>query len=1194
MSNTVNNKISIVGGTVTNGTTYKADNLTTAVVGGAVQIQMKESPTFKDITATNGTNTVTVSGTNGTVSGLTNTDWSDTTSGVDSRAGVAATEGQLKSVKTALATSISTNADNITTNANNITANTNRIAANENAISTLSNGFNVTSAATGSGTVDGTSSTAVKAGDTVTLKAGNNLALTQSGSTFTYALQDKVTLGSGANAITLDGVNGTIGLGGISFNGTNNTASIGGVTVNGTNNVITGLSNTTFDASNITSGRAATEDQLKQVYNAVTDTSGEVTNAKFGITAGDGSSVTSGLNKNIAIVGGTPSSTATYSADNITTKVVNGQIQIQMSTTPSFDAVNATTGTVGGVTLADNTVTADAVAAKTVTASDSMTTGTGANAVTLDGTAGTVTAGTGDNAITLNGANGTITAGTGVTLDGIAGTGTFGGITINGGAGGTGTISGLTNTTWNDSTSGTGTRAGVAATEGQLHDVRAMITMVSNDTTSNINTVQQTINQQQQAITQLQQGLTVNAGATNGGTNNTTNSSVTVTQENALTLEAGKNMTVTNGTNGYVFELSPNVSVDSVNASDSVTSNTLTANNTLNVGNMMSMDASTGVFSMGGTTPTIILNSSNSSASVGNVNIDGSSGYVTGLTNTTWDASNYQANRAASEGQIKYIIDELNTGVQISIDGTKIQDIKLDDTNSTTTNSFMRLIRAAVKLAVTDTSSTTSGSTSTDSSSGTSTSSTTDSTTNTPISSNNQINFKSGDNIKITSDGTNIVIAADGLVTNDQFNTAINNLQNSTTHFVSINASDRTSGNYSNDGAAATNSMAFGVGASVAKGADYSVAFGNGATVSADGGAAVAMGNKSSVTAENGVAVGNSASVSGSNGVAIGNSAAASATNGVAIGNGASVTTDQGVAIGSGSVASAPTSTVAMTVAGTSYETAGGTAYSTVSVGASGKERTITNVAAGQVTSSSTDAVNGSQLYAVMQAVDTNATNISDVATAVSQMASNVNKLGKEVVDVGAESAALAALKSIAYDPANPTQFMAGVGTYRGHSVGAIGFSHYTSDKLEYHMGTTLGSTHNMMNAGVTIKFGSSSGVVPMTATEAARQLADLKSQVAELRKQNEAMSKQNAEMTKQSAANSQQTQAINQQNVANMAKLQSDNAKLQADNTKLQSDVQTLHQDNEQLRADNAKLRADNEETKAKLDMIMKKLGLS
>ena len=182
VTNTVNNKISIVGGTVTSGTAYKADNLTTAVVNGAVQIQMKESPTFKDITATNGTNTVTVSGTNGTVSGLTNTSWTDNTSGTGTRAGVAATEGQLASVKSTLGTSIS--------------ANTTAINNNTSAISTLQGGFNVIGAASGSGTVSGNTSTAVKAGNTVTYTAGDNLELTQDGSTFTYALNPTVTLGS--------------------------------------------------------------------------------------------------------------------------------------------------------------------------------------------------------------------------------------------------------------------------------------------------------------------------------------------------------------------------------------------------------------------------------------------------------------------------------------------------------------------------------------------------------------------------------------------------------------------------------------------------------------------------------------------------------------------------------------------------------------------------------------------------------------------------------------------------------------------------------------------------------------------------------------------------------------------------------------------------------------------------------------
>ena len=71
-------------------------------------------------------------------------------------------------------------------------------------------------------------------------------------------LNDKVTLGTGANAVTIDGTTGAI---------TGKTATIGGVTVNGTANTIGGLSNTTWNGT-ATTGRAATEDQLKAVADA--------------------------------------------------------------------------------------------------------------------------------------------------------------------------------------------------------------------------------------------------------------------------------------------------------------------------------------------------------------------------------------------------------------------------------------------------------------------------------------------------------------------------------------------------------------------------------------------------------------------------------------------------------------------------------------------------------------------------------------------------------------------------------------------------------------------------------------------------------------------------------------------------------------------------------------------------------------
>ena len=70
-----------------------------------------------------------------------------------------------------------------------------------------------------------------------------------------------------------------------------------------------------------------------------------------------------------------------------------------------------------------------------------------------------------------------------------------------------------------------------------------------------------------------------------------------------------------------------------------------------------------------------------------------------------------------------------------------------------------------------------------------------------------------------------------------------------------------------------------------------------------------------------------------------------------------------------------------MTVAGKSYTLAGGTANGTVSIGSASKKRTITNVAAGTVSATSTDAVNGSQLHAVVQAVESTATVASSALT---------------------------------------------------------------------------------------------------------------------------------------------------------------------------------------------------------------------
>ena len=83
----------------------------------------------------------------------------------------------------------------------------------------------------------------------------------------------------------------------------------------------------------------------------------------------------------------------------------------------------------------------------------------------------------------------------------------------------------------------------------------------------------------------------------------------------------------------------------------------------------------------------------------------------------------------------------------------------------------------------------------------------------------------------------------------------------------------------------------------------------------------------------------------------------------------------------------------------------------------------------------------------------------------------NANKT--EVRKVGGNAAALAALKPLQYNAGQTTQIMAGVGTYRGQTAGALGVAHYTSQNLMYHAGVSLGGAHSFMgNAGVTLGFG--------------------------------------------------------------------------------------------------------------------------
>ena len=95
-------------------------------------------------------------------------------------------------------------------------------------------------------------------------------------------------------------------------------------------------------------------------------------------------------------------------------------------------------------------------------------------------------------------------------------------------------------------------------------------------------------------------------------------------------------------------------------------------------------------------------------------------------------------------------------------------------------------------------------------------------------------------------------------------------------------------------------------------------------------------------------------------------------------------------------------------------------------------------------------------------------------AVNVNQLGNAISDIGNRISEAGAASAAMAGLKPLQYDPLEPTQVMAAIGNYKGSTAAAIGVAHYTNESTMLHMGVSLGAHDNMVNAGVSYKFGSS------------------------------------------------------------------------------------------------------------------------
>lgn len=271
--------------------------------------------------------------------------------------------------------------------------------------------------------------------------------------------------------------------------------------------------------------------------------------------------------------------------------------------------------------------------------------------------------------------------------------------------------------------------------------------------------------------------------------------------------------------------------------------------------------------------------------------------------------------------------------------------------------------------------------------------------------------------------------------------------------------------------------------------------------------------NKINEGANNSFVGGESSEVNGKNSFAFGNGAKANLDNTYAIGAGAIAEAENTVAIGNGAVADRA---------------------NTVSVGSKNNERIITNVAAGEISATSTDAINGSQLHAVASEVENNANaikmnsdtikeltnvnnnnfatindNLNGLDTKINTLDSKINANQKEARKGIASASALAALHPLDYNPDHKVDIMAGVGYYRGNTAVALGVAYRPNENIMFTVGTSINGKDAAINAGVSYKFGAKD-IQYRSPASMAKDIDDLKAIVNQLVQENEALKNQN------------------------------------------------------------------------------------
>ena len=969
-------------------------------------------------------------------------------------------------------------------------------------------------------------------------------------------LNDKVTLGTGANAVTIDGTTGTI---------TGKTANIGGVTVDGTNKYVTGLGNTTWNGT-ATTGRAATEDQLKTVADAAkastdainlkfagdTNTSAGVVNLKddtLGIK-GDGKYVTTDADgKNLTVkvseaevkksavsavtvstdttdadnpltVTGTPSADGTtkdykvtidgtkvatktklsYKANDGTAKQVSladglnfkdgtlttatiddaGVVKYDVKTAvitagtdgtitgPATDGVataknvadainaakkaskteitanddEAANATTGNVKLTSTTA-ADGHTVYNVKLNDRLTFGTGANAIVIDGTAGKATIGS----AAIDGVNNTITTGgnKAVTLDGTTGTITgkaanIGGVTVDGT---NNHVTGLANTTWDGNAV-----SGRAATEDQL---KVVADAAANQTWQ----------------------ITADKDAATSGKQTGTKSDAKVGKDAKVTMIAGENITINQNERDFTYSLNKDL-VNMNSASFNGTGNNTTVIN----GDSITQTAGT---------------QTNTSTAAGNTVADGTKSTATTADGTKiTDGTKTNTSTADST-----VIDDGNgNNTALTKDGVTITTAGKDNV-SLTGNGLDNGNNKIVNVA--------------------------DGTNDTDAVNVRQLEAKTkASTTELTANGGesagsttgNIVLtkktAADGhIIYDNKLNDKVT-LGTDPTKAVTVDGTNGTikAGDGANAVAIDGKNGSVKAGDKIAlDGKDGKARIGIVGIDGKDGIITTGGNNPVAVNGKDGVVTGLTNKTWDPNNIASGRAATedqvksavenagwnatigteGSGVNSTPTATAEKVKTDETVTFKAGNnmMVSQNGKTISYAVnpelkdmkSATFKDAAGNTTVTdgngiTITPGSANPN----NPNAGPVSLTKDGLNNGNnQIKGVAPGSDdTDAVNVSQLKASNARIGDAIGQVAGEVQRVGAHAAAMAALKPIQYDPLEPTQVMAGVGNYRGETAAALGLAHYTNEDTMFNVGVSLGANRNMVNAGVTHKFGSS------------------------------------------------------------------------------------------------------------------------